>query len=135
MAISFWGTTSKKKDSGKGGSHGGGSNPDDQSYRHHIGEPSEEEGKKKHWGNAEGNVSGWELRKIRAYLLGHGFSKKEVAIVDAAAHNAVDEKGGQKGMNYGELNETMEVLEQDASKIGFRKEKLGDVREAFEERL
>lgn len=134
MAISFWGSVGKKKDTSEGGHRGGGGNPDDQSYRHHIGEPEDKE-KKKKWGSTEGNVSPWELRKIRARLLGHGLTKKEVAIVDAAAHNAVDEKGGQKGMNYGELNETMEVLEQDANKMGFRKDKLGDVRQAFEERL
>lgn len=73
---------------------------------------------------------------MRARLLSrHGFSRKKVAIVDAAVHNAIDEKGGQKGMNYGELNETLETLGENASQLGLSKEDLGDIRMELEDKL
>lgn len=139
MSVSFVGAGAKFKKSEEDARHGGGGNPDDQSHRHHIGDPKdkpEDEIKTKQWKDSEGRVSGWEVKKVRARLLSkHGFSRKKVAIVDAVVHNAIDEKGGQKGMNYGELNETMETLGENASKLGLSKNDLGDIRLELEEKL
>ncbi|QQR78883.1 MAG: hypothetical protein IPJ68_01255 [Candidatus Moraniibacteriota bacterium] len=136
MAISFWGTAGKKKDSGKDGSHGGGSNPDDQSYRHHIGEPEDPEEKKKHWGSAEGNVSDYELEHgLHTTLLGK-LNRRKAAIVEEAAKGSTNELGGQRGMNKGELDNMMKALGEDAIKLGLdRKRDLPIIRNAFESRL
>lgn len=124
-----------KKAAGDGVGISGGGNPDDRP-RPVVHSQDDGDKKKKMWRDSEGHISTWEIPKVLSRLRGrHGFSQRKAAIVDAVTHNALDERGGQKGMNAGELNETMEALEQDAHKLGFTKDDLAAVRTELEEKL
>ncbi len=125
-----------KKAAGDAAGISGGGNPDDRPRP--VVRPRDDEGseKKRIWRDSEGHISTWEIPKVLSRLRGrHGFSQRKAAIVDAVTHNALDERGGQKGMNAGELNETMEALEQDAHKLGLTKDDLAAVRTELEEKL
>lgn len=84
----------------------------------------------------EGHVSKREIEhEVHHDLRKHGLSERDIAVVDAAVHNAIDERGSAKGMNAREVGETMEALHEDAPRLGLDKRDLGIIGKALEDRL
>lgn len=134
MTVSFVGAAGRfKKGSDEDARHGGGGNPDDQSYRHHIGDPKDTQGDDDPYSawKKSGHISRREFdRDVMGDLRRAGMSARKRAMVEVVGEGFKDKDHGVSGLKRAEVIELVDEIKERANRLGLNKGDIGKIERA-----